>query len=49
MIFAPLPRLVFPTARPLFGAHKGAVNETFGQVELAALFQVVCQRGKNLL
>ncbi len=29
-----------PRTRPFFGDHKGAINETLGQIQLAALFQV---------
>jgi ABC-type microcin C transport system duplicated ATPase subunit YejF len=40
MILLPLPRLVLPTAWPLFGRHESAIDETLRQIQLAALFQI---------
>ena len=40
MTFELLPRSIFPTPAPLFCDHKGAVNEVFTHVQVAALFQV---------
>jgi hypothetical protein len=44
MILVPLPRLVFPTQRPFFGAGKGAVDERFRQVQPAAGVEIHGER-----
>ena len=47
MLLAPLPRLVLPTAQPLFCRGKCPVDEGFPQVEPAALSQIVGQSGQH--
>ena len=40
MIFVPLPRLVFPTWSPFFGAGKGAVDEGLAEVQAPARVEI---------
>ena len=43
MILLPLPRRVGPTAEPLFSPREGGVDEGFGEIEFAAVAQILGQ------
>src|SRR4051812_22323301 len=49
MILVPFPRLVFPTQRPFFGRDERAIDETFAQIQPAAVLEVLRYSQQHLL